>query len=63
MKTNDILRQINEEFENLNAYLMLKGMEIVKSNDMLKQRVAELEEELNKVKQENFYLKRNVNFN
>ncbi|HEX2983525.1 MAG TPA: hypothetical protein VHO28_08295 [Ignavibacteriales bacterium] len=63
MKSSDILKQINDEFENLNAYLLLKGMEIVQSNDKLKQRIAELEAELDKIKQENYYLKRNINFN
>lgn len=63
MKSSDILKQINDEFENLNAYLLLKGMEIVHSNDKLKQRIAELEAELDKIKQENYYLKRNINFN
>jgi cell division protein FtsB len=63
MKSSDLLKQINDEFENLNTYLLLKGMEIVHSNDKLKKKVAELEAELEKIKQENYYLKRNINFN
>lgn len=63
MKSKDLLKQINEEFENLNAYLMIKGIEIIKSNDQLKQKIADLEEELGKLRQENYYLKRNIHFN
>ncbi len=63
MKSKELLKQINEEFENLNTYLMVKGMEIIRSNERLKERITELEEQLEKTSRENYFLKRNINCN